>query len=107
MSICSAFSFAKRQLILSSKFSNHEVAKFLIIRDHPQDQCSSQPDIVEGGSFSDLRTKPFYRKNLPSRVENFIPRPRDLHEILRLLQTKNRFITIVGCSGMGKSTLAR
>lgn len=31
----------------------------------------------------------------------------DLHCVLELIQLKNRFITVVGGSGMGKSTLAR
>ena len=34
MSICGAFSFAKKQLVLSGKFTNHEIAKFIMIRDH-------------------------------------------------------------------------
>lgn len=64
-------------------------------------------DIQKEGDFRDLTVKPFYKKNLPSRVENFIPRPKDLQQILKLIQSKNRFITIVGCSDIGKSTLAR
>lgn len=44
---------------------------------------------------------------MPSRVENFIPRPKDLYEILKLIDSKKRFITITGMSGIGKSTLVR
>ena len=45
MSICAAFSFAKKQLVLSGKFTNHEVAKFIIIRDHAEDKCGITLDI--------------------------------------------------------------
>lgn len=77
-----------------------------MIKNHGE-ECKSQLDILKEGDFNDLTPKPYYRKNLPSRVENFIPRPKDLHEILKLLNLKNRFITILGYSGIGKSTLAR
>lgn len=107
MSICSAYSFAKKQLVHSGKFTNHECAKFTIICNHTEENCDSRLDIVKEGDFRDLTIKPYYKKNLPSRVENFIPRPKDLHHILKLIQSKNRFITIAGCSGIGKSTLAR
>ena len=59
------------------------------------------------GEFKDLTFKPYYNKNLPSRVENFIPRPKDLHEILKFIDSKKRYITITGMPGIGKSTLAR
>ena len=107
MTICEAFGFAKKQISLSEKFTKHECSKFIMIKDHTEDCCKSQLDILKEGDFHDLTTKPYYRKNLPSRVENFIPRPRDLHEILKLLHLKKRFITILGYSGIGKSTLVR
>lgn len=40
-------------------------------------------------------------------MENFIPRPKDIQEILKLIDTKKRYITITGMPGIGKSTLAR
>jgi hypothetical protein len=67
----------------------------------------SELTVPEVGEFKDLTYKPYYNKNLPSRVENFIPRPKDIHEILKLIDTKKRYITITGMPGIGKSTLAR
>ena len=54
-----------------------------------------------------MTRKPYYDRILPSRVENFIPRPKDLYEILKLIDSKKRFVTITGMSGIGKSTLVR
>lgn len=43
-----------------------------------------------------------------SRVEHYIPRSKEIYEIIRLIQhKKRRYITIVGQSGLGKSTLVR
>ena len=40
-----------------------------------------------------------------SQVEHYIPRCRDMYEIIQLISQKRRFITITGQSGIGKSTL--
>lgn len=40
-------------------------------------------------------------------MEHYIPRCKELHEIIQFINQKRRFITIVGQSGIGKSTLAR
>lgn len=42
-----------------------------------------------------------------SRVEHYIPRSRDMYEIISLISQKRRFITITGQSGIGKSTIVR
>lgn len=45
MTICKAFSFAKKQISLSEKFSKHESAKFIMIKDHSEEKCNSELDL--------------------------------------------------------------
>jgi ABC-type multidrug transport system fused ATPase/permease subunit len=78
-----------------------------MIKDHCEKSCRYNLNIVKEGKFRDLTYKPYFCKFIPSRVENFIPRPKDLHEILKLINNKNRFISVIGNSGIGKSTLIR
>ena len=39
-----------------------------MIKGHSEEACKSKLDILKEGDFNDLTIKPFYRKNLPSRV---------------------------------------
>lgn len=106
--ICEAFDFAKKQLVLKDKYSHHECEKFMLISSHPRHQCREHFTPRTGlTGFNDLSPRPRYNKNLPSRVEHYIHRSTELHQILVLLEQKRRFVTIIGQSGMGKSTLAR
>ena len=57
------------------------------------------------GSFQDLTWKPEFN-HLPSQVENFLGRNEIMHEVITLILT-NRFITIKGIPGIGKSSLAK
>ncbi len=47
MSICDAFGFAKKQLSLSQKFNSHECSKFILIKDHCEQNCKSKLDIAK------------------------------------------------------------
>lgn len=39
MKICEAFAFAKKQLILSGKFTSHECQKFILLKSHSEKDC--------------------------------------------------------------------
>lgn len=107
-SICEAFEFAKKQLALGGRFSRHECEKFIIIASHQRGQCEERfqrRDQTE--NFNDLSPRPEHGKIMLSRVEHYISRGRQLYEVIQLVQKKRRFITIVGQSGLGKSTLVR
>ena len=50
---------------------------------------------------------PSYNKYLLSRVEHYVPRCKDMYEIIKLIGQRRRYITILGQSGIGKSTFVR
>jgi hypothetical protein len=60
---------------------------------------------ISRGKFLDLTPGSDF-PNLPCETENFLGRNDALHELLVLIST-NRFITIKGLPGIGKSTLSK
>jgi hypothetical protein len=107
-SICESFYFAKKQLELKGKFTKHECEKFMMLKNHCIEECNHYfAHRNENDAFNDLNPRPKYNKYTLSRVEHFIPRCRDMYEIVSLLNQKRRFITITGQSGIGKSTIVR
>lgn len=107
MSICESFDFAKLQLSLLD-FPKGEEHKFVILRkeDPVKDHQCSVLNTAKIGAFKDLTKKSIYGKNIPSRVENFIFRHEIMYEVISTL-AKQRFVTIKGMPGIGKSTLVR
>ena len=78
-----------------------------MIRNH-DGQCQQYfENNNQTSAFTDANQRPTYSQHLLSKVENYIPRCRQIQEILTYIQKKKRFITIVGQPGLGKSTLAR
>lgn len=88
-----------------------EENKFVILIKRNQNQlifnehkCVGWIDLAPG-SFQELTWKPEFNQ-LPSQVENFVGRNETMHEVISLILTQ-RFITIKGIPGIGKSSLAK
>ena len=105
--ICQAFEFAKKQLVLSEKFTKHECEKFILLAGH-EGACKQHfENHNQTSAFTNVNPRPYYSQHILSKVENYIPRCRQIHEVVSHIHKKKRFITIVGQPGLGKSTLAR
>ena len=88
-----------------------EENKFVMLIKRPNNQsiydehkCMGMIDLGPG-SFQDLSPKPEFN-HLPSHVENFVGRNEMMHEVISFI-LNNRFITITGIPGIGKSSLAK
>lgn len=113
--ICEAFKCAQQQLKLEKDLRPGEANKFVLLTPE-QDAfsfhtCSNKFQIFPSGTqgsgelFRDLTPVPKYNR-VPSRVEHFLGRHLEVHEIIQLIRHQ-RFVTIKGVPGIGKSSLCK
>jgi len=112
--VCEAFRNAKEHLKSIRGLPPGEENKFVILYEESLFQghtCTSffpstnlRNEHGKGG-LKDLTPVPTFHK-IPSRVEHFMGRHIELHEVIKLIRSQ-RFVTIKGIPGIGKSSLCR
>ena len=111
--VCEAFRNAKEHLRSIRGLPPGEENKFVILYEESLFQehiCSSiftdtRKSENNLAGLRDLTPIPVFHK-IPSRVEHFLGRHMELHEVIKLIRNQ-RFVTIKGIPGVGKSSLCR
>ncbi|CAI2377825.1 unnamed protein product [Moneuplotes crassus] len=112
--VCASFHFAKEEV--NKMFKSVEAYKFILLI--PQEtrkknsntpktskhRCQAVTSIIPGGLVN-LGNKPSIL-SVPSKIDNFVGRQKEMYDIIDHL-SKNRLVSILGLSGIGKTTLAR
>lgn len=113
-SVCESFEFAKQYIKSSSGLPAGEENKFvLLIKEESLMRFHSCTFQGIKGCMSDI-DEPFFKDltplprfhHVPARVEGFIGRHRELHEVIKEIQNQ-RLVIVQGVHGVGKSSLCR
>jgi len=112
--VCEAFRNAKEHLKSIRGLPPGEENKFVILYEESLFQQHTCTSFFPANSLrnepgrsglKDLTPVPTFHR-IPSRVEHFMGRHIELHEVIKLIRSQ-RFVTIKGIPGIGKSSLCR
>ena len=103
-SVCDAYKTARKEV--GETFSKSEANKFMlkIQEDEFRHKCKGLTNL-ERGEFKNLTEKPLF-DYVPSSIDGFIDRQREMYEIIKLLH-ENRVVSILGPPGIGKTSISR
>lgn len=108
-SACNSFKTAKKEV--SEILGKTEASKFMLMTQDDLNPYSGKVHKCKGfanfskGSFCNMNEEPQF-DYVPSNIEGFIDRQREMYEIIKLLND-NRVVSILGPPGIGKTSLAR
>ena len=111
--VCESYNIAKEQLRYARELPPGEANKFELLYQEDiyfahicSTSFNSVPNVKEGENyFKNLTAIPAFN-TVPSRVEHFIGRHIETHEVITMVQNQ-RFVTIKGIPGIGKSSLCK
>lgn len=111
-SVCESYEFAIQYVRGDRNMPAGEEKKFVILKQESQTRSHSCTKIPKGNLsdsneplFKDLTPLPRFH-HVPARVEDFIGRHREVHEVIKEIQNQ-RLLIIQGVHGVGKSSLCR